>query len=180
MKNAAKYNSLILNTESDAELFLCIENTGFSRQITAFVPYAKGLHISRSMLSYQGQSIKSATQGDLVVMKLDIKGDGYYDNVALEASLPAGLEVENPRLGRGELPGWAGQEDDLWYPDYVDIRDDRVIIFGQASYYGKNYYILCRAVTPGKFFLPPVNGLVMYNPEYNAHTSAESFEVRKR
>lgn len=180
LKNAAKYNSLVLDVESDAELFLCIENTGFSRQVTAFVPYAKGLRIGRSMLSYQGQPVKSVVQGDLVVMKLEIKSESYYDNVALEASLPAGLEVENPRLGRGELPGWAGQEDDLWYPDYVDIRDDRVIIFGRTSYDTRYYYILCRSVTAGEFFLPPVNGLVMYNPEMNAHTAAERFEIRKR
>ena len=180
LKNPGKETSLILQTSSPNALYLNIENTGFSKLKRAFEPYANGIVLKRNIFSYDGQPIAACNQGDLVVLKMAIKGNNYYDNVAVEASLPAGLEIENPRLGRDDLPTWVMKKSELWQPDYVDMKDDRAVIFGSLSYDTTFYYILARAVTPGTFFLPPSQGVVMYNPELNAHTHAETFEVNKR
>jgi len=180
LKNVAKYNSVMLETKSDDELFLNIENTGFSKEKRAYTPYAKGISLRRHALSYYGDVISSVQQGDLVIMRIRIKGDAYYDNVAVEASIPAGLEIENPRLGRDDLPTWATEMDSLWFPEYVDIKDDRVIIFGSVSGRASYYFVLTRAVTPGTYFFPPARGIVMYNPDYNAYTDVGHFEIRKR
>ena len=98
----------------------------------------------------------------------------------MEAPVPGGLEIENPRLGRGDLPDWTRDNQNIWMPDYVDVRDDRVIIFGHAVYGNQYYYVLLRAVTPGRYFLPPASAVIMYEPELNAHTNAGTFEIFKR
>jgi uncharacterized protein YfaS (alpha-2-macroglobulin family) len=185
VKNAAKYNRVMLETQSESKLYLNIENTGFSKAERAFQYYTKGIKLWRTLYNYSGDRISSIQQGDLVIMKITMKSDSYYDNVAVEAAVPAGLEIENPRIGGEDLPVWAqkrqkGRRIRLWHPEYVDIKDDRVIMFGGAPPDTLYYYTLVRAVTPGKFFLPPATGIVMYNPELNARTSAGNFEVIKR
>ncbi len=179
LRNPGQAGTGRLEVKSGSELFLNIENTGFSRKKTSFVPYAKGITLERKLYDYDGNAVRTAAQGDLVVVRVEIKTDNYYDNVAVEVPIPAGLEIENPRIGRDDLPGWADSGDNLWWPDYVDIRDDRVIIFGRTHYDSRYYYFLARCVTPGEFFLAPVRGLVMYNPDLNAHTAAEVFTVNR-
>lgn len=180
LKNAAKYSSVLLETHFNEDLYLHIENHGFSRKKQAFEPYANGIRLWRKIFDYSGSPVSSVQQGDLVIVRIAVKGNRYYYNVAVEAALAGGLEIENPRLGRDDLPAWVNKNHKLWHPDYVDIRDDRVIMFGTVSHDTLYYYTLARAVTPGSFFLPPTSGLVMYNPDMNAHTSAAHFEIKKR
>ncbi len=185
VRNAGKYGSIMLETQSENKLYLNIENTGFSKTERAFEAYTKGIRLWRTLHDYSGEKITSIQQGDLVIMKIMMKADDYYDNVAVEAAVPAGLEIENPRIGGEDLPVWAqerqrGRRMRLWHPEYVDIKDDRVIIFGAAMHDTLYYYTLARAVTPGYFFLPPSTGMVMYNPELNARTNAGEFTVYKR
>ena len=42
-------------------------------------------------------------------------------NVALVDRIPAGWEIENPRLGRGDRPDWV-DEDTLWSADHMNLR----------------------------------------------------------
>ena len=77
--------------------------------------------------------------------------------------LPAGFEIENPRLQSRKGIKWIKGE--AYQPMYMDIRDDRLILFGnfQRSREETFYYGL-RAVTQGSFILPPIRGEVMYDP----------------
>lgn len=90
--------------------------------------------------------------------------------------LPAGLEIENPRLGsRAGLP-WL--EEESYSPDYMDIRDDRLILFlslGQVKEY--QFYYALRAVTSGEFILPSVKAECMYAPEIASFNSSGALTV---
>ena len=180
LKNASRYNTIHLKNNSSKPLFLNIENSGFNKNERSFKPYKNGLSLGRKIYDYKGNLINKICSGELAVMKLTIYPSGYYRNVAVELPIPAGLEIENPRLRQENLPTWIDKRHKLWRPDYVDIRDDRLIVFGSTSYDTLYYYTLTRAVTPGKFFLPPTRGMVMYNPDINCHTEAGEFEVLKK
>ena len=56
------------------------------------------------------------------------------DNVALVERFPAGWEIENPNLGRGNIP--PGLSANLWRKEHRNLRDDRVEAFGKL-YAGK-------------------------------------------
>ena len=181
LSNPGNSGEIEIKSLSGSDLFVSIENKGFSKTRRAFEASSTGLVIEKTLLSYSGSAVTSARQGDILLMKIAVKTvSGYYDNVAVEASLPGGLEIENPRLGRGDLPQWTSDSRNMWMPDYVDVRDDRVIIFGRLSYGLQYYYVLLRAVTPGKYFLPPASAVIMYDPEKNARTGAGSFDIYKR
>ncbi len=90
---------------------------------------------------------------------------GWMKNVAIEVPIPAGMEIENPRLTKESLPSWTGRYRwSIAHPDYVDIRDDRVIIFTDAYDGTQMYFLLLRANLKGSFFMSPVRGVVMYRP----------------
>ncbi len=168
-------NNLILKIRGSGNAFLTLQMKGFRKGITSFQPQSEHLEITRRILQPGGGPVNSAKLGELLLMEVVVRGDGYYENAAIEVPLPAGLEVENPRLS-GEIEG----VESSFEPDYVDIRDDRVIIFGTISPRPQTYYILVRAVTPGLFFLPPSTASLMYAPGYYARTSADVFKVEKK
>jgi uncharacterized protein YfaS (alpha-2-macroglobulin family) len=131
-----------------------------------FKPVQDGLLVEREFLTRDGAPVDPAdiVQGDLIVVRTKIQSaSGPLQNVVIENLLPSGFEVENPRLKTTEKLSWA--TGDSIEPVYMDIRDDRVLLFADlpdAKWY--NYYALLRVVNPGTFNVPPVQAEVMYSP----------------
>ncbi len=136
------------------------------------------LKIRRSFFDRYGRPIdnNTVTQNDIVVVKLSLlsTGSDNVENVVVTDILPAGLEVENPRIG--ELPNmdWIKNESK---PEHQDFRDDRVHFFTYATNKNKDFYYLTRAVTPGQFQLGPVSADAMYDGEYHSYHGAGVFNV---
>jgi uncharacterized protein YfaS (alpha-2-macroglobulin family) len=89
------------------------------------------------------------------------------DNVAVQSLLPAGLEVENPRLATTERLDW--MEEGKTMEGHQDLRDDRILVFtylDDANW--RERYAVLRAVTPGTFACPPVQVEAMYAPSLRA------------
>jgi uncharacterized protein YfaS (alpha-2-macroglobulin family) len=138
------------------------------------------LKVRRLFLTRTGQPFGAPTfrQNDLVVVKITIEaGDaaGEIKNVAITDLLPAGLEIENPRIGAVRDIDWAK---DAAQPDYMDVRDDRINLFTTATSSPKSFYYLARAVSKGTFKLGPVSADAMYNAEYHSYNGAGVVRVR--
>ncbi|WP_191906389.1 alpha-2-macroglobulin family protein [Hymenobacter baengnokdamensis] len=138
------------------------------------------LRVRRQFLTRTGQPVGSASfrQNDLVVVKLTIQAAdaaGEVRNVAITDLLPAGLEIENPRLGVTREIAFVR---DAAQPDYLDVRDDRINLFTTATPKPKTFYYLARAVSKGTFRLGPVSADAMYNAEYHSYNGAGTVRVR--
>ncbi len=102
-------------------------------------------------------------------------GSGQY---LVVDPLPAGFEIENPRLTGGE-----GVADFAWLevatPAHVEARTDQYVAafryWSEAPEFSTAY--LVRAVTPGQFALPGATVEDMYRPELRANGGAGSLEV---
>lgn len=128
--------------------------------------YDHDLMVRRIYLSKNGEPLDydSFRQGDLVIAQVTIEAPNQaLKNVAIVDMLPAGFEIENPRLQSRRGIDWIGE--DAYKPQYMDIRDDRMILYGdfEAGSTQKFYYGL-RAVTEGTFILPPIRAEAMYAP----------------
>jgi len=123
----------------------------------------QGLQVRRSFLDPKGEpfDLNKLKQGDVAIVNLSLTGHQNYKNVVLADLLPAGFEVENPRLASSDTSDLS--EKDMIDPAKIDIRDDRVLIFADVSG-GMYYRYVVRAVTPGKFRLPAVSAECMYDP----------------
>ncbi|UYZ57552.1 alpha-2-macroglobulin family protein [Hymenobacter latericus] len=138
------------------------------------------LQVRRQFLDRTGQPLGRAEfrQNDLVVVKITLQAANYagaVPNVAITDLLPAGLEIENPRIGAVRELTWAT---DAATPDYLDVRDDRINLFTTATPQPKSFYYLARAVSKGTFKLGPVSADAMYNAEYHSYAGAGVVRVR--
>ncbi|WP_400192122.1 alpha-2-macroglobulin [Hymenobacter sp. B81] len=138
------------------------------------------LQVRRQFLDRNGSPLGRAEfrQNDLVVVKITLQAAetaGEVPNVAITDLLPAGLEIENPRIGAVRELTWAT---DAATPDYLDVRDDRINLFTTATGKPKSFYYLARAVSKGTFKLGPVSADAMYNAEYHSYSGAGTVRVR--
>jgi hypothetical protein len=118
-------------------------------------------------------------QNDMVVVKLSLATtDGStVNNVVITDMLPAGFEIENPRISDLPQMSWA---DNAASPEYFDMRDDRINLFTTATSTVRHYYYVVRAVSTGTFKMGPVSADAMYNGEYHSINGAGEIRVISR
>lgn len=138
------------------------------------------LKARRTFYDRFGHVVSGATfeQNELLVVQLSLQALDYrsnIENVALTDILPAGLEIENPRIG--SIPELSWIKDAASY-DYMDVRDDRITFFATATDKEKNYYYLVRAVTKGSFQMGPVSADAMYDGTYHSYWGARKVVVK--
>ncbi|GAA4026981.1 alpha-2-macroglobulin family protein [Hymenobacter glaciei] len=178
VRNVANRN-VSIRTAGKGSLYYFWETEGISAggQVREEDSYLK---VRRQFLNRDGVPLgtPSFRQNDLVVVRITIEAGeaaGEIKNVAITDLLPAGLEIENPRIGALRELAWAK---DAATPDYLDVRDDRINLFTTATSSPKSFYYLCRAVSKGTFKLGPVNADAMYNAEYHSYNGAGVVRVQ--
>jgi uncharacterized protein YfaS (alpha-2-macroglobulin family) len=128
------------------------------------------LRVRRAFFDRFGRPINGNTfkQNDLIVVQvtLDKSFSGNIDNVVATDILPAGFEIENPRIK--DLPGMEWIKD-AGTPLSMDIRDDRIHFFTNLGSGKQVFYYTVRAVSPGTFKMGPVSADAMYNGEYHSY-----------
>jgi len=148
----------------------------------------RGLEVQREYLTGDGFTVDpyDIEVGDLFYVRLRIDNNTPEDinNVAIVDRLPAGLEIENPRLSgnldtvsnlvggdsydagggaAGVLDGQRGTP--TWWYDHMSVRDDRVRFFGDLpDHEGREVLYAVRATLGGTFQQPPVKAEAMYVP----------------
>ena len=139
-----------------------------------------GLSVSRSLVNAEGGTLNSPSLGDAMFMKITIKNTSGHSvqNIALVDRLPAGLEIENPRLGRGQQPAFMNNEE-AWKLDHMNLRDDRLEVFGELGS-GESRVVVfgVRAVTAGSFAWPGTSAEAMYDPGVWARQASERLDVQ--
>ena len=71
--------------------------------------------------------------------------DGYLRNVAVIDLQCAGLEVDIESVRNSNS---------MWQPDYIDIREDRIVLYGTVTDKINNFTYKAKAITSGKFVVP--------------------------
>ncbi len=138
-----------------------------------FVQEDNFLKVRKVFLNRDGKPLSSTNfkQNDLIVVKITLSStqNATVNNVVITDMLPAGLEIENPRIGAVPELSWIK---DNTSPEHLDIRDDRINIFTTAKGKETSYYYLVRAVSKGVFKMGPVSADAMYNGEYHSYNGA--------
>ncbi len=135
-----------------------------------------GLFVRRSFLNREGQVVTTFKQNDLIVVRIRVTSTTgvSVENVVITDLLPAGFEIENPRLTEARDMPWMEKSTK---PDYFDVRDDRINFFTTASADQRTFYYQVRAVSKGKFVLGPVSADAMYSADYRSYSGAGTIRV---
>lgn len=182
---ASEYEGLALRVreKEDGNLFALVQSEGV-RAGDRYEVGGEGLSVARRFVDSAGVPVdlRSLTLGDMVYVETTIANTSSQRiaNVALVDRIPAGWEIENPRLGRSDSQSLEFVDTEaLWAVDYLNLRDDRVELFGHLDKGEVRQVIYAvRAVTSGRFQLPPVEAEAMYNPSQWARQSGGLVTIR--
>ena len=153
--------------------YYSLSERGVPRDDT-FRTESNGIEIERTWTGPEGRDLASGfVQGDLVRASVRIRATGArVENVVIEHLLPAGFEVENPRLATSGAERGDARS--------VDIRDDRALVFVDLrDRKWRSYTVEVRAVLPGRYHVPPVQAEAMYDPTLRAVGERGVVEIRE-
>ncbi len=142
-----------------------------------------GLEIARDYTDTDGHSLGTIPLGDEIDVHVRIRaiGDHAVGNVAIVDLLPGGFEPviepppsvsgqESARDGAGDSAAaqvaWSspiGLSSSSWRPEYADIREDRVVIYGTVTPEVREFVYRIKATNAGKFAIPPAYAESMYD-----------------
>lgn len=169
LPRASEFAALTLTIDETPKtpLFAIVDSSGV-RNDTAWQIGGEGLLVSRQLLDARGNVVDPTRikLGQLVYVRATVQNTTLreLDNLALVDRVPAGWEIENPRLGQADAPEWASALD-LWESAHMNVRDDRVEVFGMlAAKTTRTVVYAARAVTAGSFTIPPIEVEAMYDP----------------
>ncbi|MCS7077922.1 MAG: MG2 domain-containing protein [Bacteroidia bacterium] len=161
-----KTNNITITTQGSGSLYYFWSTEGI-----AYTPPSNedaGLQVRRTFYDRTGKEIKDNKfiQNEVIICKITVSAleRRSIPNLAISDLIPAGFEIENPRLK--DLPNL--KIEGYTEPDYMDIRDDRLLLYTNVSN-TKTFYYMLRAVTVGSFVLPPIGAEAMYAPEYHSY-----------
>ncbi|HRF07142.1 MAG TPA: alpha-2-macroglobulin [Xanthobacteraceae bacterium] len=147
-------------------------------------PAEKGFRIARTYRALDGTPIdpSKVTQNQRMVVVLRVnQTDQVAGRLLLVDHLPAGFEIDNPRIVAGGETGnlkWIGE---TTATAHTEFRDDRFVAAFDRRENEKGIitvaYIV-RAVSPGKYAHPPAIIEDMYRPDRFARTEAGAVEVQ--
>jgi hypothetical protein len=174
--------SLKVAEKGEGKLYLVLASDGV-RAEAKYRTGGEGLKLSRRYRRLDGTEVDvrggAVGLAELLYVEVSLTNTTgeHLRNLALVDRLPAGWELENARLGRGGGVAWAAP-DAQWEADYVNLRDDRVEVFGAlGAGETKTVVYAVRAVTAGHFTLPPVEAEAMYEPRIWAREAGATVDV---
>ena len=137
--------------------------------------YDNNMAVKREYFDFRtGQRISGNEfkQGSMIVCKLSLTSLGRSaENIAITDMIPAGFQIENPRLSEMNNLSWTSKN-----PLKVlslDVRDDRIILFTNLETgTTREFYYMLRIVNKGSFKLPVIGAEAMYNPDFRSYTGA--------
>ena len=169
-KTQKAHNLIQIKSTGTGNIFYTIVTEGIGNG-KYYTEEDKGLTVRRTFLNRYGSSINQTQikQNDLVIVKINISRPygGGIKNIAITDILPAGLEIENPRITATKELSWMKNQS---YPSYMDVRDDRINFFLDiGNNKTETLYYMCRAVSKGTFVLGPIQADAMYDPSIHSY-----------
>jgi alpha-2-macroglobulin len=166
-----------------------VKNTGsapvFVHFTTAGIPeepvtsaVANSIAVSRTYYTSAGEVHENNRyeHGAIYFAELRLSCDAKYENILIADMLPAGFEIENPRLDPDAAAGIF--EEEAATPEYLEIRDDRLVVsFDKLEKGTHRFRYALRAVSPGTFRHPAVTAECMYEPEINGASAAGTIKI---
>ncbi|MCC6488370.1 MAG: hypothetical protein IT364_12810 [Candidatus Hydrogenedentes bacterium] len=144
-------------------------------------PLAEKITVTRSMYTSKGEAFDGAAyrQSDSYVIGFKLNCEQDVKNLVVADLIPAGFEIENPRLESDAIP--TGPFGDAVTPSFLEIRDDRLVAAFDALERGVHeFFYVVRAVTPGTYQYPAVEAECMYDASVHGRGEAGTVEVVQR
>jgi uncharacterized protein YfaS (alpha-2-macroglobulin family) len=161
--------SVQFTREGSLTAYYSINESGFDRNPPA-AEISRDLEVIHEFLDMKGNVTTKVKVGEEFWVRLRLRSTNRdrVSQIAVVDLLPGGVEPTLDGLGG---PG------SNWTPRYVDRRDDRVILYGDANGEAATYVYKVRATNAGVFQSPPAFAEGMYNRQITGISQASKLEI---
>jgi hypothetical protein len=179
--------------------YYAINESGFDKRPLA-AEVSQGVEIIREFVDAKGSPLSRVVVGDEFFVRLRVRATSRdrQPQIAIVDLLPGGVEPvlelqapadsstpeDDPAMQRQRgmsraLPVGLSDKSD-WTPDHVDVREDRLILYGDAGRNVGTFVYRVRANNPGVFQAPPAFAEGLYNRTVVGSSRAAALEVVKK
>lgn len=147
--------SIKIDNETNVVAYYSLTQAGFD-SIPNIEKKINGIEVFREFVNDNGDIVKKVSIGEELTVRLKgrvIKGS-WMSNIAIVDLLPGGFEVVLDSI-----------EQNSGYVEYVDVREDRVLVFVNLSDKIQTYEYKIKAVSKGTYKIPPIYAESMYDPK---------------
>lgn len=158
--------------EADKPLYFLNSQTGFDQQLTNEV-IREGIEIQRDFIDSKGNEVLSFEQGEAITVRLRVRAlnNNYLTNVAVIDLLPGGFEVIRSSVERTTYN---------WKADYIDIREDRIVYYGNFDSNITELTYRVKLTASGTFVIPPSVAESMYDRSIRGRSKTGTFIVTEQ
>jgi uncharacterized protein YfaS (alpha-2-macroglobulin family) len=179
--------------------FYSVDESGFDRSAPA-AEVSQGLEVIHEFLDAKGNAVSRVVVGQEFLVRLRLRSTqrDRVEQVAVVDLLPGGMEpvlelqppvdTANAAVDPAAVAGRQTRvaslpigvaEKSTWIPQHIDVRDDRVVLYGDVTREAATFVYRIRATNAGMFQAPPAFAEGMYNRGINALGMAGKVEVVK-
>lgn len=147
----------------DNKLFYTLLQQGYPKTADSA---SNGIEIIREYYDMNGAKVTSGNIGDVITVKIFARTRGGTDtatNVVITDLLPGGFIPNTESITQNV--------------DFVEMREDRVLIYTDLSREEKQFSYTVQLGTAGTFTIPGIHAESMYNPQINATGTTGTFKV---
>jgi uncharacterized protein YfaS (alpha-2-macroglobulin family) len=179
--------------------FYALNESGFERTVPPVI-LTQGVEIIRELLDKNGNALVRPKVGEefLVRLRLRSTNSDSVPQIAVVDLLPGGVEPvleitppadsSAPGVDPAAVPGRAigfsalpiGVPDkSTWVPQHIDVRDDRLVLYGDITRDARTFVYRVRATNAGVYQTPPAFAEGMYDRKINGLGLAGKLEIVK-
>jgi uncharacterized protein YfaS (alpha-2-macroglobulin family) len=175
--------TLTLRNGGALPLFYAWSESGYERNQPKEA-VIKGLEIIHEYLDAKGKVVSEAQVGDELTVRVRVRATerNRVEQVALVDVLPGGLEpvlTAPADSAAPDVPLWRQRlgGNSTWAIDYADIREDRVVFYGNVDSSLTEVTYQVRATNAGSFVVPAAYGEAMYERRIHGRSAGATFKV---
>ena len=163
-------NSKSIEFDAGQNLFYVVSQAGYERDLPK-EEIREGLEIYRDYYNKAGKVITSAPIGSEVEVRIRIRAldNSRATNVAIIDLLPGGFEIIRD--------SFTSRDADYSWRSHKDIREDRIVIYGDFGSNVSEYRYKAKLTAKGDFVVPSVYARSMYQRHLHARSVSGKFKV---
>ena len=198
---SAAANALRIVNDADLTAWYSVAQSGFD-QAPPDKEIKDGFEIVREYTTTDGKALDKVTLGQEIDVHLKIRRTLGEDvsNLAIVDLLPGGFEpvlslpptadeaaaadtAHSDSEDASKQPAWrapVGLASSTLNPEYVDVRDDRVVVYASASSDVREFVYRIKATNAGTYIVPPAYGESMYDRTVQARSLGSKLNVERK
>ena len=172
----AEAKSVHIAGDTDFALFYQLTQAGFDLNPPTSEIKNK-IEVFREFDDEKGQAETSTPIESKVDVKLNLRAiNAEVSNVAIVDLIPGGFEVDISPEGLGNRASHPA-DNTTWQPDFIDVREDRVILYGTLTPQAQTFVYRLKPTNRGTFVVPPLYAEGMYDRSVLGRSLGSTFRI---